>query len=551
MSGISTEPLISDSIGGMLRRQAALYPKQPFQLFPQHKVEYSYAEFDQKVDEIAKGLIALGLKTGDRVGIYSPNRPEWALVQYACSRADLILVNINPAFQVDDLKYSLNQVEVKVLVMPESFSHSNYVDIVRHLVPHLGHDNTTNVQSKEVPNLEKIVVCGHKKHKGMISFDDLYRIYSINDKEELKRREDNIDFESATNIQFTSGTTGYPKGATLSHHNILNNGKMLGSIMEYDSNSKICICVPLYHCFGMVMGSLAALNYGSAAVYPWEGFKPKEALKAIKQYKCDTLYGVPSMFNNILKEYRDNKDIYDVASLSKGVMAGSIWPEELMKICNKILGIKFLSIAYGMTETSPITFQTRKTDSFEKQITTIGKVHPHVEAKIVDQDGKTMKIGEKGEIWTRGYWVMIKYWNDEEKTKKTIDDQGWVHTGDLGVMDEEGYLEITGRVKDMIIRGGENIFPKEIENHLLTHKDILDAQVIGVNDEVMGEEVMAYIILNDPDKILSRNDVYEFWHGHIAHYKIPKYIKLVKEYPLTVTGKVSAKYFEANIFFTG
>lgn len=247
------------------------------------------------------------------------------------------------------------------------------------------------------------------------------------------------------------------------------------------------------------------------------------------------------MFNHLLKEYRDNKTLYDITSLSKGVMAGSICPEELMKNCNKDLGINFLSIAYGMTETSPISFQTRKSDPFVKQITTIGKVHPHIEAKIIDTDGRTVKIGEKGEICTRGYSVMLKYWNDEEKTKKAIDSQGWVHTGDLGVMDEEGYLEITGRVKDMIIRGGENIFPKEIENHLLTHKDILDAQVIGVNDEVMGEEVMAYIMLNDPDRILSRNDIYDFCHGHIAHYKIPKYIKLVKEFPLTVTGKVSVK----------
>lgn len=448
-------------------------------MFYQHKVIYTYQEFDQRVDEVAKGLIALGLKKGDRVGMYSPNRPEWALVQYACSRADLILVNINPAFQTNDLKYSLNQVEVKTLIMPENFSHSNYVDIVRQVIPNLGHDGT-EIKCQEVPHLKNIIVCGTKKHKGMINFDELYKMHTLDDSAELERREKNIDFEDATNIQFTSGTTGYPKGATLSHHNILNNGRMLGSIMEYGPDSKLCICVPLYHCFGMVMGSLAALNYGGAAVYPSEGFKPKEALKCIRDYKCDTLYGVPSMFNNVLKEYKDNKEIYDVTTLTKGVIAGSICPEELMRSCNNIMGIDFFSIAYGMTETSPISFQARKTDSIEKQVTTVGKVHPHVEAKIVDDHGRTVNVGEKGEICVRGYSVMIKYWNAPEKTKETIDSQGWVHTGDLGIIDEEGYLEISGRVKDIIIRGGENIFPKEIENHLLTHPDIMDLSLIHI-----------------------------------------------------------------------
>ena len=372
----------------------------------------------------------------------------------------------------------------------------------------------------------------------MINFDDLYRIYSINDAEELKKREDEIDFESATNIQFTSGTTGYPKGATLSHHNILNNGKILGSIMEYNSSSSLWIWVPLYHCFGMVMGSLAALNYGATAVYPSEGFKPKEALKAIQGQKCDTLYGVPSMFSGVLKEYKDHPTEYDIKSLSRGLMAGSLCPEELMKNCNNILGIKFLSIAYGMTETSPISFQWKQSDPYKMQISTVGRVHPHTEAKIVDEEGRTLKVGEKGEVLIRGYLVMLKYWNDEAKTLKTIDKNGWAHTGDIGIIGEDGYLEITGRVKDIIIRGGENIFPKEIENHLMTHPNIMDVQVIGVNDEILGEEIMAWIILDNPEFEISRNDIYDFCHGHIAHYKIPKYVKIVTEYPLTVTGKV-------------
>lgn len=284
VSGTSELPLISETIGGMLRKQAGLYPNNPFQVFYQHKVEYTYSEFDQRVDEIAKGLIALGLEPGDRVGIYSPNRPEWALVQYAASRADLILVNVNPAFQTDDLEYALNKVEIKTLIMPESFSHSHYVDIVRHLIPELGRDGTTNVNSEKVPHLKHVVVCGTKKHKGMINFDDLYKIYTNRDAIELAEREANTNFEAATNIQFTSGTTGFPKGATLSHHNILNNGRMLGNIMGYTPDSKLCICVPLYHCMGMVMGNLAALNFGAASVFPCEGFKPEMALKAIDHY---------------------------------------------------------------------------------------------------------------------------------------------------------------------------------------------------------------------------------------------------------------------------
>jgi fatty-acyl-CoA synthase len=296
----------------------------------------------------------------------------------------------------------------------------------------------------------------------------------------------------------------------------------------------------------MVMGSLAALNFGGTAVYPCEGFNPKETLKAIDHYGLDTAYGVPSMFIAMLKEYKDHKDRYNVKSLTKGIMAGSICPEELMRNCNDVMGIDFVSIAYGMTETSPVSFQCRKDDPFEKRTTTVGKIHPHVEVKIVDENGKVVKRGEKGEICTRGYSVMLKYWNDHEKTKETIDDEGWVHSGDLGVLDDEGYLEIVGRVKDMIIRGGENIFPKEIENHLLTHPDILDAQVIGVEDQKMGEEIMACIIIENPDKLVTRSDIKDYCQGEIAHFKIPRYVRIVSEYPLTVTGKVRKNEMRAE-----
>ena len=344
----------------------------------------------------------------------------------------------------------------------------------------------------------------------MINWDDLYEISTHNDINEIHKREEEMDFEAATNIQFTSGTTGYPKGATLSHHNVLNNSRQLGAIMEYDSSTKICLPVPLYHTFGMGMGSLSALNYGSAAVYPCEGFNAREALKAIDSEDCHSVYGVPSMFNAMLKERIENPNSYTLEHLDRGVIAGSICPEELMKKINSELGIEFISIAYGMTETSPVSFQTRKTDTFEKKVTTVGSIHPQVEAKIVDEQGKCLFRGEEGEILTRGYCVMIKYWNDPQKTDELIDNRGWCHTGDLGVIDQEGYLEIVGRVKDMIIRGGENIFPKEIENHLLTHPNIHDAQVIGVNDEKMGEEIMACIQLYDTDKIVDHTEIYEF-----------------------------------------
>ncbi|CAI2363372.1 unnamed protein product [Moneuplotes crassus] len=538
VNGVSDTPLLAATISQRLRTQALKYAKNPFQVFYQHGVSYTYEEFDQRVDEIACGLIALGLEKGDRIGMYSPNRPEWSLIQYAAARADLILVNVNPAFQTDDLKYALNLANIKVLVMPEQFSKSHYVDIVRHLIPDHATSKSTTISSSMVPDLRHVIVCDHKRHKGMINFDELYSNYSRRDRKEMEKRERECDFEAATNIQFTSGTTGYPKGATLTHHNILNNSFMLGGYMGYDSETKICLPVPLYHCFGMVMGSLGALNYGSTAVYPCEGFNPEMSLKAISDLGCHVVYGVPIMFSQTHHEYVQNRDKYNLETLNRGVMAGSICPSELMKKCNKDLGIEYLSIAYGMTETSPVSFQTKRSDPFEKQVGTVGQVHPHAEVKIIDEDGKTLMRGEKGEICTRGYCVMEGYFNDPDKTAECINDKGWMITGDQGILDDEGYLQIVGRVKDMIIRGGENIFPAEIENYLLKHPNIIDAQVIAVKDEKMGEEIMACVILQDPIEPLSHTDIYEFMHGHVAHYKIPKYIRHVKEYPLTVTGKV-------------
>ena len=318
----------------------------------------------------------------------------------------------------------------------------------------------------------------------------------------------------------------------------MNNGNQVGSIMGYTKDTKVCLPVPLYHCFGMVMGNLACLNTGATAVWPCEGFNARETLTAVDNEGCHSVYGVPTMFNGYLKEFRDNPGKYKLKNLDRGIMAGSICPEELMKKWNSELGIKNLSICYGMTETSPVSYQTLPSHPFHKQVTTVGQVHPHLEVKVWNEDGVTVKRGEKGEICTRGYSVMTWYWGDEEKTKLTIDDKGWCHSGDLGVMDDEGYLEIVGRVKDMIIRGGENIFPKEIENHLLSHPKILDAQWIAVKDERLGEEIMAWIILNNPDEALSHSEIYDFCHGQIAHYKIPRFVRIVKEYPLTVTGKI-------------
>mmetsp|Transcript_9660 Transcript_9660/g.9460 ORF Transcript_9660/g.9460 Transcript_9660/m.9460 type:complete len:452 (-) Transcript_9660:35-1390(-) len=432
--------------------------------------------------------------------------------------------------------------------MQEQFSHSHYVDIVRHLIPELGADGTTRVNSDLVPALEHVIVTGSKRHKGMLNFKELYSIYASRDADEMQHREAEADFEAPVNIQFTSGTTGFPKGATLTHHNLINNALFHGLAAENDADTRLCISVPLYHTMGMGMGNLSMLVHGGTSVYPMEGFAPDINLQAIDKYKCNSVIGVPTMFTYLVKEHKDNPGKYNIADLSRGVMAGSICSEELLRKCESILGIDYVSVSYGMSETSPISFQVRRDAPRDKKISTVGTILPHTEGKVIDDKGFTVPVGQKGEICTRGYLVMDEYFNDPEKTAETVTPRGWVLTGDQGIMDEEGYLEIVGRVKDLIIRGGENVTPKEIENILLEHPEVQDCQVIGVHDEVMGEEIMACIQMDNPNHVLSRTDVYEFLHGHIAHFKIPKYVRIVKEFPLTVTGKIKKNVMrdEAN-----
>ncbi|CDW82735.1 amp-binding domain protein [Stylonychia lemnae] len=538
--GTSTKPLLSEHVSQRLRTITDQYPTNIALISHHQQIRMTYEQMNDKVDKLAKGLVALGLNKGDRIGIYAQNKAEWTLLQFAASRADLILVNVNPAFQQNELQYALKQVGIKTLVMTDKFKSSNYVQFVRDLIPQL--DKATNPLDlghiPEYPNLKNIVLIADHKEQGMINFEDLYELYDSNDDYQLQLREKEIDFESPTNIQFTSGTTGYPKGATLSHFGILNNAYNIGSFMRLTSKDKIIIPVPLYHCFGMVIGNLCALNYGAAMIYPSESFDAKAALECTTQYKATTLYGVPTMFIAMIEEYIKNKDKYDISHLRTGFISGSGVPEALMDKIRDVFNIQQMTQGYGQTECSPVVTQSEANDKHEKKSKTVGRATPHVEVKIVNPEtGKIVPMGDAGEVCARGYLVMNGYWNDEKKTKDTIDERGWIKTGDLGQFDEDGFLKIIGRSKDMIIRGGENIYPKELEEYFMKHPNVYDIQVIGVNDEFMGEEVCAWIKFKQEDKTTVQ-DLLDYCQGQISHYKIPRYVRFVKEFPLTVTGKV-------------
>jgi fatty-acyl-CoA synthase len=515
-SGISDEPLLGDTIGDNLDRTAARFPDGEALFDRAQGLRYTWAGFVAEVDALAVGLLDLGIEKGDRVGIWAPNCAQWTLLQYATAKVGAILVNINPAYRTHELEFVLNQAGVRLLVAARSFKTSQYAEMIETVRP-----NT--------PQLERVVITDTEEWAALFVRDgDLGRV---------RERQAQLSADDAINIQYTSGTTGFPKGATLSHHNILNNGYFVGRLCGYTEVDRVCIPVPFYHCFGMVMGNLACTSSGATMVIPAPGFDPTLTLEATAEEHCTSLYGVPTMF--IAELALPNADEYDLSALRTGIMAGSPCPVEVMKQVVERFGMTEVTICYGMTETSPVSTQTRADDSLDRRVSTVGRTLPHLESKIVDPDtGLTVPRGAPGELCTRGYSVMLGYWDQPEKTAEVIDRARWMHTGDLGVMDDEGYVNITGRIKDMVIRGGENVYPREIEEFLYTHPDILDAQVIGVPDERYGEELMAWVRLRDGVAELTAEAVREFATGKLAHYKIPRYVRVVEEFPMTVTGKV-------------
>ncbi|MEU6269005.1 AMP-binding protein [Saccharopolyspora shandongensis] len=506
--------MLGDTIGENLDRTAARFPDRDALVEFATGRRWSYREFVAEVDALAVGLLDAGIGKGDRVGIWAPNRAEWTITQYATAKIGAILVNINPAYRMHELEYVLNQAGVRLLVSARSFKSSDYVAMVE------------QVRGK-CPGLEQVVFLDSPEWAELAGgTGDPQRLAAIR-----------LSADDPINIQYTSGTTGFPKGATLSHHNILNNGFFVGELCGYTEVDRVAIVPPFYHCFGMVMGNLACTSHGSAMVIPSEGFEPKAALSAVAAERCTSLYGVPTMF--IAELDHPDFDSFDLSSLRTGIMAGSPCPVEVMKQVIGRMGMSEVSICYGMTETSPVSTQTRADDSLERRVSTVGRVGPHLEIKIVDPaTGLTVPRGTPGELCTRGYSVMLGYWEQPEKTAEVVDSARWMHTGDLAVMDEDGYVSITGRIKDMVIRGGENVYPREIEEFLYTHPDILDAQVIGVPDAKYGEELMAWVRLRDGSTPLTADTLREFCAGKLAHYKVPRYVHVVDEFPMTVTGKI-------------
>ena len=513
--GASAEPLLGETIGRSLERTIERVPDAEALVSCHQGARYTYAEFGEAVDCLARGLLAAGLAKGDRVGVWGPNRAEWALVQYATAKAGVILVNINPAYRLNELEYALGQSGCRWIFSTQQLKGSSFVEMVEHVRPQL-------------PELERAVFFETPEWDEVASGDGFTG--------DLRAHANELDFDDPINIQYTSGTTGFPKGATLTHHNILNNGYFIGGLLGYTEQDRVCIPVPLYHCFGKVLGNIAATARGACMVYPAETFEPVATLQACAEERCTSLYGVPTMFIAELGHERFPE--FDYGPLRTGIMAGSPCPVEVMKRVMDDMGIEEMSIAFGMTETSPVTTQTARVETVENRCATVGQVHPHVEIKIIDPGtGRTVERGQPGEFLARGYVVMQGYWNDLERTAEAIDAQRWMHTGDLATMDEHGYVRIVGRIKDMVIRGGENVYPREIEEFLYTHPKIADVQVIGVPDERYGEELMAWIILR-PGASLTEDEVKAFCKGQIAHFKIPRYVKFVDSFPMTVTGKV-------------
>ncbi len=534
-SGSTENALWTDCIGQALENAVELYGDNEALVSCHQNIRWTYTQFNAEVDKVAAGLVALGLGKGDRIGIWSPNNAEWIVTQFATAKAGLILVTINPAYRLSELEYALNKVECKAIVLAHQFKTSNYVQMIEGLAPEISDCQPGQLQSKKIPHLELAIVIADEAPPGFMTFEDIANSANQQSIAQLETRKAQLSCDDPINIQFTSGTTGFPKGATLTHKNILNNGRNVAVCQDLTDQDRLCIPVPLYHCFGMVMGVLGCVSHGATMVLPSEAFEPATVLQAVASEKCTSLYGVPTMF--IAELGLPTIAEFDLSTLRTGVMAGSPCPTETMKQVLDIMHMRDVTIAYGMTETSPVSMQTIATDSFEKRVSTVGKVHPHVEVKILDDTGNIVPYGVQGEFCTRGYSVMSGYWGDEQKTSESIDSDKWMHTGDLATMDDQGYVCITGRLKDMIIRGGENVYPREIEEFLYRHPKIQDVQVFGVPDEKYGEEICAWVVLKNSEKS-SLGEIKDFCAGQIAHYKVPRYVKFVEEFPMTVTGKI-------------
>ncbi len=521
------------TIPDVFKQAVATHAGREAVVFVEQGIRWTWSEFDAEVDALAAALHGLGLSTGDRVGIWSPNRYEWLLTQFATARLGVVLVTINPAYRLTEVEYVLNKVGCAALVTAASHKTSDYVGMIRKLAPELANCPPGALVSETLPALKTVIQMGDDTVPGMLDFEQV--LAGGHDLDvDLDAISAALDPDDAINIQFTSGTTGAPKGATLTHANIVNNGRFVVSAQNFSEHDRLCIPVPLYHCFGMVMGSLGCVTTGATMVFPAEAFEPDSVLKALAGEKCTAVYGVPTMFVGMLQH--EELASFDFSALRTGVMAGAPCPIEVMKRCVSEMNLREMTIAYGMTETSPVSFQTAADDPLERRVSTVGRILPHVECKVIDETGATVVPGEQGELCTRGPTVMKGYWGEPERTAEAIDGDGWMHTGDLATIDEEGYCNITGRVKDMLIRGGENVYPREVEEYLYRHPAVQEVQVFGVPDPKFGEEICAWIVLKSGQSA-NEDDIKAFCRDQIAHYKIPRHVRFLSELPMTVTGK--------------
>ena len=535
VSGSSAVALIGDTIGQHFDKVVATHGDRPALIARAQGIAWSWRELGERVDAFAAGLVSLGLKPGERIGIWSPNNAEWVITQFASAKAGLILVNINPAYRLSELDFALNKVGCRALVTATAFKTSDYAGMLMSLCPELGSCVPGGLEAARVPSLRLVIQIGSRSIPGAVPFGEVSDLATLASRARLAELAPLLQFDDPINIQFTSGTTGSPKGATLTHHNILNNGFFTAETMQLTEQDRLCIPVPLYHCFGMVMGVLGCLTHGAAMVFPGEGFDPLATLETVAAERCTALYGVPTMFIAQMDHPRFAE--FDVSSLRTGIMAGSPCPIEVMRRAMASMHLDDITIAYGMTETSPVSFQTGLDDPVERRVSTVGRIHPHLECKIVDAEGRVVPAGTPGELCTRGYSVMLGYWEDAERTGQAVDRARWMHTGDLATLDEEGYCAIVGRIKDLVIRGGENVYPREVEEFLYRHPKISDVQVFGVPDAKYGEEICAWVKLREGEA-LTAEDLREFCRDQIAHYKVPRYVRFVDEFPMTVTGKM-------------
>jgi fatty-acyl-CoA synthase len=533
--GTSDSPLLGETIGTSFERTASRYAEHEALVVPYQDTRLTYAQLAEQVNAVAAGLVALGLQPGDRIGVWSPNNVEWVVLQFATAKAGLILVNINPGYRIPELEFALRSVECRALVTAPALKSSDYIAMLNEIAPELGSSVPGELHSERVPELRTVIRLATGSSPGMLAFEELATLAGSADHERLAKIASHLQFDDPINIQFTSGTTGTPKAATLTHHNIVNNAYFVGRQMALGQRDRMCIPVPMYHCFGMVLGTLCCVTHGATMVFASESFDPRAVLRVIDEERCTALHGVPTMF---IAELDDERfDEFDLSTLRTGIMAGAPCPVELMKRVMQKMHLREVTIAYGMTETGPVSFQTRIDDPVERRVRTVGRVLPHTEVKIVDGDGRVVPRGTPGELLTRGYCVMQGYWNDPERTARAIDAAHWIASGDLALIDEQGYCQIVGRIKDMLIRGGENIYPREIEEYLYQHPKIEAVEVIGVPDEKYGEEICAWIKLHAGESA-NEEEIRVFCRGKLAHFKIPRYIRFVESFPMTVTGKV-------------